>query len=309
MNTPSRKYLIVFLSLSILIAFLLVIVEISARKLQTPYEVKYNLVKSSNYDTIILGSSHAFFGINPDYFSRSAVNAANVSQDFKYDLHILNLALKYNKKVNHVILPISIFSLHSDLENGPENYRKYNYSLYMHYHDSSGLASFDLRNYSVFLASPSPEGTLYRVLKSFIHPIKNNWTESGFGTDYHDSASKDLLLSTGKTAALRHQQSNIQSKISVESFDEIVRICQERSIKLLLITPPAYYSYRQNIDKYRTNDIYSKAARALNKDVIYVNYFEDSRFEPEDFHDADHLSHRGAEKLSRLIDEKINNWD
>lgn len=296
------------MSSGILIASLLGIFEIGARKLQTPYETKYNLVKSSNYDAIILGSSHAFFGVNPDYFSLPTVNASNVSQDFKYDLHILNLAIKYNKKVNYVILPISIFSLHTDLENGPENFRKYNYSLYMNYHDSRGLASFDLRDYSVFLASPSQAGTLFRALKSFIYPIKNNWTEGGFGTDYHDPASQNLLLSSGQTAARRHQQSNNQSKISVESFDEIVRICQEKSIKLFLLTPPAYYSYRQNVDKYRINDIYSKAAAVLSKDVIYVNYFEDSRFDPEDFHDADHLSHQGAEKLSRLIDDEIKSW-
>ena len=42
-----------------------------------------------------------------------------------------------------------------------------------------------------------------------------------------------------------------------------------------------------------------------NPGVEYVNLIDDPRFTPEDFFDSDHLNGRGAEKLSRLLDQLL----
>ena len=41
-------------------------------------------------DTLILGSSHAYYGLCPELLGRNAYNAAQVSQTLKYDEFILN---------------------------------------------------------------------------------------------------------------------------------------------------------------------------------------------------------------------------
>jgi hypothetical protein len=306
-----HKYIATLLASSILFLFFIITIETQGRKIPSVYSDKYEAIKREDYSTLILGSSHTYYGINPQHFSSKAINAANVSQDFKYDLHILEEAVSHSNNIRAVVLPISMFSLTSSLDNGAESWRKHNYHLFMGF-QGRGDEPFDARDYSIFLASPDKIGLIQR---SLLRVVKRNteieWTPKGWGKGYSSSGNEVILRSTGKSAASRHQRYGSSDEANIKNLNIIASLCQSKGIRLILITPPAYISYRINIDKNRLNNVTEEAERLLSthNNIVYLNLFDDQRFIAEDFHDADHLSSKGAEKLSLIISHEVDSQE
>lgn len=305
----SKKYLFGLILFGALAITLTVIAEFLVRRLPTPYSDKYKLLQNPNYSTLILGSSHTYYGLDPKIFLDPTINAANVSQDLKYDLFLLKTSLQFNKHIEHVIIPLSTFSLTTELESGQESWRKFNYSIFMGYKEPSIANKLDIRNYSAFLASPSQIASLMRGIFSLSsNPIMKDWTPTGFGTGYQEPGTLETLFLTGKSAAERHQKHSEHSSTSMESLMKIAQLCRQHNIKLIIITTPAHYYYRKYINANRLRDIaiQAKSLQSANTNIRYLDYFNDSRFLDIDFHDADHLSHSGAEKLSHLINSVLD---
>lgn len=97
----------------------LVFCEHFLRKIPNDYSFK-NEWLSNNARTIQvlnMGSSHAFYGIEPNLFSCKAFNAAHVSQSIKYDHFIFSKFVNDMDSLKVLVLPISYFSFTSF---GPE---------------------------------------------------------------------------------------------------------------------------------------------------------------------------------------------
>lgn len=308
-----NKYLLTLIGATILFLLPISMVEFGVRAIPSPYKTKFENIQreNGNLKVLILGSSHFYFGVNPQYFSVPTLNAANVSQDLHYDLHILKAALTKNENIKYVVVPLSIFSLFSELDTGIESWRKYEYRLYMGYKEYPESEWFILANHSVILASQNKLGLLRRLANSlFDSPVDQDWTEGGWGRGYSTVASETMLMSTGRQAAQRHQQNAKLSEVSIGSLNQIANLCRAKGIKLLIVTPPAFISYRENIDVRRLAKTAAIASILVDSSptIKYVSYFSSSAFDASDYFDADHLNHRGAEKLSRMIDGLLSHW-
>ena len=57
------------------------------RQVENPYTLKDRVMiaNAPAIEVLILGSSHMFYGVNPQYMSVESFNAANISQDYHYD--------------------------------------------------------------------------------------------------------------------------------------------------------------------------------------------------------------------------------
>lgn len=287
--------------------------EILLRNIPNDYSYKKEyLDKHSNeIETLILGSSHSFYGFNPDFFNSKAFNASHISQSLNYDYGILK---KYEDNLDNlqtVILPISYHTLYGKLENGSESWRIKNYVIYYRMNVANSLA-----DYSEVLSN-KPKVNLKRLYSYYILRKPNlTCTKLGWGTSYKSENAKDLVK-TGSTAAKRHTRENIHSKKYQDIFNDnklllasIIDWCQKQNIRVLILTTPTFYTYRENINIEQYNitiEIANKIASQYDN-CIYVNLFDDTNFVAKDFYDADHLSEIGAEKLSKLIDKKINEW-
>ena len=82
---------------------------------------------SGNVDTIILGSSEAFFGISPHKLSGSAFNLANNAQTLYYDYEIMKRVLPKLPRLKRVIVQIDYVSLYSELYDNTDSWRQYGY--------------------------------------------------------------------------------------------------------------------------------------------------------------------------------------
>jgi len=85
------KFIIRTLLFSLPVLALFIVMEILLRQIPNDYLLKKKYLDnhSKEIETLILGSSHSFYGINPLYFSNNTFNASHISQSLDYDFAIL----------------------------------------------------------------------------------------------------------------------------------------------------------------------------------------------------------------------------
>jgi hypothetical protein len=97
-------------------------------------------------------------------------------------------------------------------------------------------------------------------------------------------------------------------KYNLTVLKSIIEFADDKRVKLFLYTPPAYYSYTENLDSCQLKRaIHTLTEMAGQYDQIkYFNFLRDSSFSELDFFDADHLNEIGAKKLTSKIDSLIH---
>jgi hypothetical protein len=287
--------------LSIFIFFL--VLEIALRKIPNDYQLKnsYFDKNASKINTLILGSSHTFYGINPEYFSKQTFNAAYVSQTLDLDEELLHHYKDKLTNLETVIIPISYFSLFETLETDVEKWRLKNYILYYGFENKYHFTdNFETLNHDILL-NIKKAVKHYALNKSFITSSNLGW-----GTNFN---SKERKKFEGQYTAKKHTAINIKLyNDNLKSLQKIIKVCQKKNIKILFITTPTHLSYYKNLNQIQL----SKTIKTINELVqknqncSYLNLLKSDKFITGDFYDTDHLNEIGAKKLSLLLDKKIN---
>src|SRR5271157_1481724 len=83
--------------------------EILLRNIPNDYTYKKGYLdeRSDNIEVLFLGSSHAFFDINPVYIKSNSFNASYVSQPLDYDYEILKKYDGHWSRLRTIVIPIS----------------------------------------------------------------------------------------------------------------------------------------------------------------------------------------------------------
>lgn len=260
---------------------------------------------STTIQTLFLGSSHAYFGINPMYCSTNSFNASYVSQTLDCDVNILE---KYDGKWNklqYIVIPISYFSLFSKLETDVEAWRVKNYMIYYGFH-----SSHKIKDYSEFLSSNFKINISKLYDYYYVHQNTISCSALGFGLDYTAKTQKDLQKS-GIDAAKRHTANDFTYFEENRNYlIELIQFAKKRHIKVFLFTPPAYFTYTNNLNQTQLNQTIAtaEALKKMNDHVSYINFLNDSTFIKSDFYDADHLNDIGAKKLTEAINTHIDSF-
>ncbi|MEP6465265.1 MAG: hypothetical protein ABJB05_03125 [Parafilimonas sp.] len=296
------KHIIVF---SFPILLFSILMEFMLRKIPNDYsyKCKYLNENSNKIEVLILGSSHTYYGINPQYLKENSFNAAYVSQSLNYDWDILN---KYQKKWNnlkYIIVPVDYFSLYSTLETGIEKWRVKNYSIYYN------IQGKDLKN-DFELSSEKLSDNITRFENYYLNDSNNiTCNKLGAGTRLKFTNIQNLI-ETGKAAATRHtveKKDNLLFTKNVETIKSIVQFAKKINAKVIFITCPAYYTYYDNLEKnqlYNTLNFITEIS-SNNSNMNYYNFLYDTSFTDKDFFDADHLNEIGAKKFTIKIDSLI----
>jgi hypothetical protein len=282
------------------VIFLALASEVLIRLIPNDYILKKNYLdkNSDKIEVLILGSSHSFFGLNPVYFSNNCFNASYVSQSLDYDLEILKKYDNKWSKLKTVVLPVSYFSLFEKLKECSESWRVKNYTLYY-----KMKASKSFKEYSELLSSKLE--IIIKRLNSYYIKGENPLSSSplGWGNVYNSKDGKNLI-ETGKFAAKWHTYDDYHSYPEIVStLQSIIRVCNKNNVRIILFTPPAYETYRDNLNKDQLNLTIQKSHDIANSynNCTYINLLADTSFKATDFYDADHLNEIGAKKLSLLI--------
>ena len=298
-----KGFLVKFLTLLLAFLLLLAILEYAYAALESDYSYKAEHLNHSEntYETIILGSSHAYYGIDPQAFKNSTFNLAHVSQSLDLDVYLLN---KYKKKTNFntVIIPISYFSFQQSLFESEESWRATDY------YYSYGLKTVPLET-KLFLLSQKKN--IFRALyqSAFSGTSARRYVDDhGFAKADHNQSN--ITLGNAQIAIKRHSMSEqqLQSDYTLNPQFSLLRNCIENNAELrfVLVSLPVHKLYADARDsaqiEYVDNCIQSLIS--LNENVAYYN-LDTLALSETDFKDTDHLSKTGADKISSLLNKII----
>lgn len=267
------------------------------------YKNQWLTENAKSIQVLSLGSSHAFFGIQPNAFSRKAFNAAHVSQSLEFDAFIFDKFIDSMDSLEVVILPISYFTLRSKgLQSGSESWRVKNYTIYYECPYYRYKPSLALECYHF-----APKATLQAI---FTHVDHRSCDSLGRGTDYVLESRSDDWKDAGPVAMKRHTKSENDIEVvnkNIGYINHIISKCAQKGVYVILLTTPTYHTYYDVLNQEQLDQMV-KICQELadnNKNTLYLNWLKHPDFDEHDFYDADHLNEYGAEKLTRLLDEYL----
>jgi hypothetical protein len=288
-----------------------ILAEIALRSTPNSYRYKYQWMQENadNVETLVFGSSHAIYGIRPEFFEGKTFNLANVSQGTKEDLWLLKHWSARYHRLRTIIVPISFFSLFSrGLEYGAESYRCRYYSIYMNCDLYPIWPQYHLE-LSDYRTAKGKLGTFFYNM--LVKPVGNGCDVYGW-SDGNKLEGKDMKRwndgSEAKAAIQRHTAKNWNYvEKNSQKLKEMAEYCKKRNIRMVLITTPCWHTYYDNLDKRQLSKMY-EIIRQFQEDynIPYFDYLKDSRFVADDFYDSNHLSEFGAAKFSKILNDDIN---
>ncbi len=298
-----RKILVFIIPILIVWAVL----ECFYKTVASNYSYKHRLI-SENYDdieTLILGDSHAFFGINPEYLDTRAYNLSNISQSLYFDQLLFEKHIDSLPKLRNVIITIGYYSL-SQLPNTKEDvWRKYFYRSQMEL-DVPVIGPFDFKKYSLSMTRR------FNKSVSLIHTYVEKGTiigcdATGWGT-YYENTNGGVLDIESRATAKRHEDFLFNFEENISRLQSIIAYCKKIHCNVYLVDMPVYEGYLDLLDSNKLEKI-TKSCSDLainNSNVMYINLRQDPRLEKSDLYDPDHLNHKGAEKYTKIINTIIS---
>ena len=281
------------------LAILFATIEVLVRQIPNPYSTKMTRLKqdSGSINTIILGSSHAYFGIDADSLPGKCLNLANVSQSLDYDEWVLEKYLTALPSLKNVIISVSYFSINSTLEDSVESWKRAYYVIYWRYPGYYPL------KYNLEITM-DPRLAVSRIIAyNITNTWRQDWSASGTGTGYSITNRSACWKDTGPTASSRHTYPYNEhiAKKNIERLVHIVQLCKTHGVKPILLMTPTYETYFKNLELQQLRAAAENyAAIARDYQVEFLDLLTDKRFTESDFFDADHLCTEGAKKLSYI---------
>lgn len=285
------------------ILFFSCFLEFMIRRVPNEYSYKndYLTHQGSEIEILVLGSSHGRFNIDPVFFSGESFNAAHSFQSLKYDSFVFNKFKAGLTKLKWVILPISYFTLFSELEGSAGDRLVRNYSIYYDYREHSSLH----HNYEVLNSGPMKMiKKVGRYIWSGGKSGDINVSRAGMGKH----GEREDFLTTAKEAVAWQTVKNFDSlKDNLARLDALIADCSKMGVKVFLFTSPAWHTYTDNLDEEQLNLMKTSIHDILSRhsNVEYHSFLRDIRFTEDNFQDADHLNKGGAKKLTEIINDKI----
>ena len=298
---PFLRRLLVFL---LPVAMFFLAAELTLYSLPNTYRLKSKLLHETDTatETIVLGNSHAYFGLAPRLMP-ATVNLANVSQTLSVDKLVLEEALRHKKRLKRVILSVDHSNLFDPpLSEGKEYWRTTYYNRYMSL--PVGPRRTRVRFETAHVASAKNK------LLSYLENPVLACDSAGWGTAYVPAPEDSLLLTpeARRDAARRHAMTSLRNaRKNVSDLLAIVRLCQSRGLQLWLVQPPVMPGYLENIPEQQRRLLRRLMLRCgTGRNVRVVDMQQDGRFVRGDFHDADHLNHDGARKFTKILQTVVS---
>lgn len=293
-----NRFLKNILLFSCIVCLLLLAGEAVVRCLPSSYSYKNQWMRRNGdkVNTLILGSSHTYYGIRADLLGDSTFNLANVSQTPEYDYALLKEYLPLMPNLKRVIIPISYFTFRDrKLEDfAPELCVNYKVGMKLPVH--SDFSKYNLALYDF-------KGYCGRLRGLFLTEESNECDSLGYGLGFDISHRSRIWEEAGKARAQELTQSTPGRPQEVyKVLEQTAELCWSHEIELILITTPVWHTFRENTDKEQYAEMRRLTAQLVDKwGLRYLDFYDSDIFTEEDFHDTDHLSDVGGYKLARIL--------
>lgn len=311
MNTY-KKWLFQVIGLSVIVIILCTLFGKYAF-IKPVYDLKlFKLEKT--IDTLIIGASHAVAALDPQFFMRTESVARNGEPLFFTYYKIKNL-LDQNSNVKTLILafsPVQISKYHDYLFVSGMPECRANLMEYFFLMDDSGRRFFNKLTPEYIIVSAKYD---FGIPLSFLDDLRVigqyyldrvNYRSYKFWGGYHGVSGvhiEDRIINKKiKYYFYGNDKSLKESDIAIEHFKKIVRLCSEKSVRLIIVNTPKHEIFRQ-----KTPAFYTLKHKAVIQEVLeaypQVTYYDYSNinFPDEYFFDGDHLNKKGGQKFSEIF--------
>ncbi|HTB32158.1 MAG TPA: hypothetical protein VK808_09040 [Bacteroidia bacterium] len=295
-------------------------------KLPNTYNVKreYFEKQLDSIEVLILGNSHATWGIDPSLFSHKGFNLSNLAQSIYYDKELTLKYLPEMKKLKLVVITTSYFSLYYTMDRTSKEYNLdfWRVPFYFKFWDIKSRDEtplFDIHDYSMMALYYTEESQQY-IYNGFHRENYYTLCYNGFmkankaaAKNTSDSINNENINdSTGKRRVQlfnevingprkRERFNNVMSDITT-----LIKELQKKNIRVVFVDLPVTGTcskyFDQKIVEHNKTVLDSLCTQYGCK---YFNYSDDTRFTIKNFQDDDHLNISGAQLLSKIINSDI----
>lgn len=305
------KAILIVLPLVIVLGYIeyrLSIVSVSYS--QKKYELEAQL---DQIEVLVLGSSNAYFGVNPHFFSKKGFNLAYRGQWPYYDLKFIEKYLDQMPKLKLVIYPVNYFTLGTKVYQQSEDWRLFFYAQYHHILPPK-KGKFVRMNK---VLEPRLLSKVALFAEQIPYYLRHGSTQINGGEPDEDMSGWlnagtkpcDLSQNIGFTGATAHNAvvEPRNFKMNLKTVTSIVKKLQAKHIDFVILELPELSYYTDHLDPDKTAAMEQSITDFARKNkVTFINYLNDKRFTLNDFTDMpDHLNANGAEKITKTINEEI----
>lgn len=324
-----KKFLTKLALFVVLLAAVLAVCELGFRHKPTAFKDKYEGLEryASEIEILALGHSHANEGFDPRQFDHRAYNMALGFQNVYFDDFILSKFIDRMDSLKFVVIATSyyhFFNPIADLDQmgGEDLFNTIKFHLYWGVDEIRGTKISPLNpEYNLEILN-NPASAWIQMVKYYLtgeafsgdrKASREEYLKYGFGGQYveHDAEflDKDGIRNAKAHTPVLDENRVFDGSFNYSHYEHIVKVCSEHGVKCAIMLYPTWHTYQENFDARQmaeTRRLMSKLA-ADNDNCLVFDYMDDPRFDPHDFHDAIHLNALGAEKISKILNEEINN--
>jgi len=276
--------------------------EVFYRQAPNNYSYKDQQLQNiaANVQTLVMGDSHAFYGINPAYFKDPTFNLSNISQSLLTDELLLEKHIANLPALKTVFINISYFTLSAKDNALESNWRKYFY-----YHGmgitAPSISFWNPQRYSMALIQRFDKSMALVQAYHKNHTIVNA-TPLGYGMQDASYIVKDKDA-ISLVIANKHEDASLDFKSNIARLQRIITLCKKHDVAVVLLEMPVYPTYYNLLDTQKKEKIKSVLTTFSGVDdtVFYLDLSTNPLFEKQDLRDADHLTNSGAKKCSEYL--------
>lgn len=302
-----KRFLKQILLFSIIVVLALLIIEILIMKNPNEYTFKRDYLRNNgnSIKILIMGHSHAYYGLNPDLIGDSVFNCAIPGKPMYYDLHILRDNISNMQNLKLIVLPIGYDFQCVAAKPNIKSKNRYKSQQVMMFNKYWGIPPEDDSNILKYLYSSEIVWKPQNFLVNYFSPVPIECETNGF---HGASSAKDLTGIVDKYDFKNYDSDSIKNIVNrnITYLKEISDICKEHSIKLALIVFPHHHIAREYCTERGLEELEKFVGQVTDDNhVKYFSYIDDDRFVDKDFKDTKHLSATGATKFTKIFTEEI----
>lgn len=281
--------------------------EHGLRQVDNSYSKKRRLLeeRAAELEVLITGPSGALYGIDPAHLQGNALNVADVSQSLHYDEEIVHRYLPKLVRLRLVIFPIGLFSMESNLSDTPEYWREFWYQQFWQLPSERNDRQLDLRRFSLIALYP-PGIRLAAVRRNFVYDLVPTIDDNGWN---HFETAPDTVTEENALVRVRYHAKIMRRELLARNEADLGKTLaelRERGVASALVVLPVHHFYASHFDQEaRVRERAALERLSERYGAIVRDYSDDHRFSASEFYDTDHLNTRGAQLISRILDEEI----
>ena len=262
------------------------------------YKRNYMEQQGAEIQTLILGSSNAYDGLNPSVLP-NAFNLANSSQTLEDDYRLLAKYIDSMDSLSTVIVGLGYHSLGATTE---DNRRMY-YTIYMDLYPRWPLSkySFEVCN---------PEMLIKKIIKYAVSRDVTRCDSSGqrvghtkeaaqIGAEWWNKGVDAMVENDRLELKVKSEELRVTIEGNTRYLKAIVELCNAHGVQPVIVQMPVKKEYKRLLTEEQVG-LYEEVLQSLDSSVVCIDASEWDI--PEDgWYNATHLTKEASEPFTRQI--------